>query len=87
MSADDIDRCGIFPFSNDSDEYKSLCAWHDQMYLLKESGQQPLSRKEVDKRFLTAMLIYAGDSLALKARAYLYYGIARLAGGPFWKWL
>lgn len=89
MTADKIDRCGIWPVIIAHDEFKSMCEWHDQMYEYKEAGQQPMSRKEVDARFLKAMLIQAKarDSWTGKYRAYIYYGIARLLGGPFWKWL
>ena len=89
MSADSEHRCGIFPLVITHDRFNSLCRWHDQQYILKESGEQSLSRKEVDKRFLTAMLIQAKtlDSWSYKIRAYAYYGLARIAGGAFWKWL
>lgn len=85
MSSDDIDRCGIGILSTDeSDPFARMCVIHDQAFILKEQGQETMSRREVDKRFLRAMLIRAGDSTGLKLRAYLYYGIARLLGHPFW---
>ena len=88
MSGDSVDRCGIYPFSTDAeDPFNPLCTWHDQMYVLKEQGKQTLSRKEVDKRFLTAMLILSGDSKLMRAKAFIYYGLARMIGGPFWKWI
>lgn len=89
MSGDSEDRCGVFPLVLSHDKFQSLCAWHDEQYILKEEGKQTLSRKEIDKRFLKAMLIQAEalDSWSYKLRAYAYYGIARAAGGIFWKWI
>lgn len=87
MVADDRDICGIGPLSTGEDDpFIRMCEIHDKSFVLKEQGQETLSRKEVDDRFLRAMLIRAGDNWRLRARAYLYYGIARAFGGPFWKW-
>lgn len=88
MSADPVDRCGIgIASTNNKDPFAYICVWHDDQYDLKERGMQPLSRKEVDQLFLIMMKSASGDSLKLKARAYLYYWLARVAGGPYWKWL
>lgn len=88
MTADPIDRCGIGVFStDDNDPFARMCKVHDEAYILKEKGEETMSRKEVDKRFLNAMLIRAGKSRYLKARAYLYYGLARTLGHPFWLWI
>lgn len=87
LIADDRDICGIGPFSTGQDDpFIRMCELHDKSFVLKENGEETLSRYEVDRRFLNAMLIRAGDSLKLRARAYLYYGFARAFGAPFWKW-
>lgn len=85
MVADEKDRCGVGAFSTDAhDPFNSVCEWHDKMFVLKEEGRQGFTRKEVDRRFLKAMLIQARGKKGLVARAYLYYGLSRLFGGPFW---
>lgn len=83
---DERDICGIGPFSLPNDSFNSICGWHDRMYRLKEEGTQTFSRLEVDQRMLRAMLIFAGDSTLRKVKAYTFYGLARLFGGPLWKW-
>lgn len=87
MPFDDKDECGLGKLTTGTkDEFRSICAWHDRMYTMKETGGQTLGRKEVDDRFLRAMLINAGDSMFKKIKAYTFYGLARLVGGAFWKW-
>jgi hypothetical protein len=87
MVADEKDRCGLWELSTgDNDPFIDACVWHDERYVAKELGKDRIGRKRVDRQFLTQMLEIAGDSLVLKARAYSYFGIARLFGGPLWKW-
>jgi len=43
-----------------------------------------LTREEVDRRFLHMMLVIAGDNRIQRARARLFYYLARIFGGPFW---
>ncbi len=87
MVADDKDRCGVGSFSTDSDDpFSAACEWHDLQYRRKEDKKSILSRKRVDEQFLKQMLEIAGDSWKLKAKAYFYYRVARLFGGPLWKW-
>lgn len=87
MPFDNKSECGIGPLTTGLDDaFAVICDIHDQSFVLHEQGQETLTRKEVDARFLRAMLIRAGDSTSLKARAYLYYSIARVFGNPFWSW-
>jgi len=85
--ADKKDRCGVgLLSSNDNDPFIDACKWHDSAYVDKENKKSILSRKQVDKQFLTQMLLIAGDNRVLRARAYAYYYAARLFGGYLWKW-
>lgn len=85
MSSDPINRCGVGIFSTSEDDpFNDLCQWHDMMYVLKEKGQMPWTRDEVDNRFYNAMMIKAGDDLALQFRARVYYLLARELGGLVW---
>lgn len=86
-----LDRCGVGFFrTSASDPMTVACTWHDKQYVLKDAGQQTLSRKEVDRRFLYSMVEIAKVQPTLKGRtwnygkAYLYYGIVRAFGGFFW---
>lgn len=84
---DDKDECGIGPITTGQKDYfKSVCSFHDRMYVLKEEGKQPMSRKEVDKRFLKGMLILAGNNILYKTQAYIYYGITRALGWIPWRY-
>lgn len=76
--------CGIWPVILTDKEFLNCCAWHDIAYSQGSWHQQNLTRKEVDRRFLSYMLESAGSSMS-KARAYLYYGFARVLGVLFWE--
>lgn len=82
---DDKDECGLWGIGA-CKRFKGPCSWHDRMYVLKEENGQPLSRKEVDKRFLRAMLIAANKNPYYVAKAYMYYGLTRALGGYLWKY-
>ena len=68
MVADKKDRCGVgLLSSDDNDPFVDACKWHDLKYVQKEDKKSILSRKQVDKQFLTQMLLIAGDNRALRA--------------------
>lgn len=80
------DRCGIGIASTEKDDpFVTACHWHDHAYTERSWHETNLTRKDVDKQFLLQMLTIAGDNRILKARAYLYYSLARLFGSTFWE--
>ena len=87
MVYDERDICGAgIASTGDDDPFVPACSWHDLQYRRKENKKTQLSRREVDNHFLKQMLEIANGSWRLKAKAYLYYSVARLFGGPLWKW-
>jgi len=61
------------------------CSIHDKQYDMRISGENnDLSSYSVDRAFLASMLSKAGDSLKLRAQAYLFYGLARTWGKFRW---
>lgn len=72
---------GLFRTKDTNDPFFTPCAYHDFAYGHKPKG---LSRKAADKQLLQKCLEVAGDCTALKVRAYLYYGLARVIGGIVW---
>lgn len=83
---DDFEGCGISKIwaTREDDPLKDACSRHDLMYLKGSKEQSIYSRKEVDKIFLNHMLFLAKTPFQT-AKAYLFYGIARLCGGRFWE--
>lgn len=81
---DDSVGCGIKfiwakPNDISNDIFSSACQQHDQDYDSKISGAQTLTLKEIDDNFLANMLSVA-ETRFDKARAYFYYGLARIWG-------
>lgn len=80
------ERCGIGLTSTGAeDPFIAACSWHDKAYTERSWHEKNLTRKQVDQAFLAQMLTIAGDSPVLKAKAYLYYSLARLFGSTFWE--
>jgi hypothetical protein len=77
--------CGIYPFILKDTKFIDACAWHDAMFELDSFLQRKdWTRKQVDRWFLNQMLLISKTRLD-RAQAYLFYGIARLFGGPFYE--
>ncbi len=72
---------GLFRTKNTKDPFFTPCAYHDFAYGQKPKG---LSRKAADKQLLKRCLEIAGDCTALKVKAYIYYGFARIGGALVW---
>lgn len=72
---------GLFRTTNTKDPFFTPCAYHDFAYGHKPNG---ISRKEADDLLLERCLEAAGDCTALKVRAYVYYGLARVVGKLVW---
>ena len=84
MPSDNVDKCGIKGIVTwTPDGFKAACREHDNAYVLNESGEQPLSRKEVDRQLLVRLLANS-DTKIKRIGAYVYYGISRVFGGFFW---
>lgn len=84
--ADDYEGCGIRPFATGrKDPFFDACSWHDSAYTKLSFQQRELSRKITDLQFYHQMLVIAGDSWKLQARAWIFYRLARLFGARFWE--
>lgn len=78
--------CGIFPFiTGKNDPFYDACAFHDSAYTQHSWHEQHLRRKEVDRQFYLQMLEIAGGNIFLRARAWIYYRLARTFGARFWE--
>ena len=77
--------CGIYPVLLTNTRFVAACEWHDNAYTEKSWAEANLTRKQVDKWFLDQMLTIAGGNWWHRARARLFYGIARLAGNLWWE--
>ena len=84
MSDTKGEGCGIYPLIIRRTKFVDACDWHDLAYLQKSWHQGNLSRKTVDKWFLTQMLGKANGRID-RIQAHLFYGIARLFGGFWWE--
>lgn len=78
--------CGIKPFMTDkNDPFYDACSWHDQTYTQNSWQQLNFRRKIIDQIFYKQMLEIAGSNPLLKAKAWLYYKLARIFGARFWE--
>jgi len=59
--------------------FTPACAWHDERYELKDC-----SRVDADLGLYQRCLAVAGDSIKLKAEAYLFWFICRSVGWLWW---
>lgn len=82
---DDAVGCGIsyIGLFEASSAFQAACAMHDLEFEKNEAGTQPKTRAQVDREFLDNMLAVA-PTFRLRARAYVYFGLARTFGGLFW---
>lgn len=86
LKDDKHEGCGISPLATGKrDPFFDACRWHDDAYVRNSWHQYNLKRKETDLYFLKQMLSIAGDNPFLRARAYLYYRLARIFGRRFWE--
>lgn len=79
--------CGYGPFRTGADDpFLRSCVVHDLRYGQHDTGEElePYTRSRADREFLDNMLRQSGDSLALKVRAYVYYGLVRSLGWLVW---
>lgn len=79
--------CGayVWPFLLKDTRFYPACEWHDRATMDGSAQQEMFSRWVVDRTFLHHLLQIAGPSWWHRARAYLFYGIARALGGFFWE--
>ncbi len=77
--------CGIWPLLLEKTRFYPACSWHDVAYTTDSWAQKNLTRKQVDDWFLKQNLLIAGDNKYHRARAYLFYGIARAVGALWWE--
>lgn len=87
MTKDDKhEGCGISPLATGKDDpFFAACSWHDSAYSHHSWHEQHLRRKEVDRQFYLQMLEIAGGNIFLRARAWIYYRLARTFGARFWE--
>lgn len=73
--------CGISSILiNKEDRFIEACKVHDALYEDRIQGKPTPSLKEVDGQFLDQMLSIAGKNPLLIAKAYIYWGLARVWG-------
>lgn len=83
---DDHTGCGISPLATGKkDPFYEACRWHDEAYTNESWHEKNLKRREVDKQFYRQMLEIAGGNLLLRAKAWIYYSLARTFGARFWE--
>lgn len=85
MTEDSYDGCGISKIwaTDENDPFYYSCKLHDRLYTGTKYAKVT-TRKFADQTFLRDMLHIAGNNLGLKAKAYIYYAIARSFGWAYW---
>lgn len=86
MKDDDYQGCGISRIwaTRSDDPFRTACIIHDNAYKSGSWEQENLNRAIVDYGLLQNMLMVANTPL-LKAKAYLFYGLARSLGWLYWE--
>ncbi len=77
--------CGIWPLLLKNTRFYPACVWHDHAYTEDSWAQNNYGRLNTDRWFLKQSLEIAGGSIYHKARAYLFFGLARVFGKIFWE--
>lgn len=86
MKDDQTFRMGYGIFSVSDKRFKPAMYFHDWAYRAGSDAQLTgMTRKEVDDRFLQHCLDLAANDWFARRRAYAYYALVRLFGGPLWE--
>lgn len=86
MEDDPKFRIGYKIFSVSDKRFNGAARWHDHAYRAGSDAQLTgMTRKEVDDRFLQHCLDLAADDWFARRRAYVYYALVRMFGGPLWE--
>lgn len=84
MNDKEPDECGI-QLARFRGWTQAACEFHDKAYIKGSWHQQNMSRKEVDKHFLSQLLLMSKNSVLKKAASYFMYSVTRLGGWMFWE--
>ncbi len=83
MKNDPVIGCGISTIwmTREDDPFKEACAYHDAKYQYHIG-----TKNEADEQFFkdTWKIAEEKDSLYLKAKSYLFYGIVKSIGWMWW---